>query len=390
MMNRIKLLQVAELVSDRVSYFEGTKKFASTGAVNDLEEIICDDVTYENKPSRADIVAKIDDVGFARMFATRKVFSVNEKNCDYIYSTGFAFCRPRKEFIFPRYLYHYINSHDFQSQKNILCSGATQKAITNEKIQSLDIPLPPIAEQKRIADILDKAAAIKAKREQVIAKLDELKQSTFESMFGDPIINQNEYPTKLLSELCIRIQIGPFGSQLHEKDYIENGIPVINPTHIKNGEIKPAASLTITTQKHRELSQYHLAQDDLIVGRRGEMGRCAVVKKEQVGWMCGTGSLFLQLDKTQVNALYLQNIMSSQSMRKHLESVAQGVTMANLNKDIVGGLSIQVPPLAKQQRFIEITKYAETVLSLFEESLAKIEITISSLQNQAFTTGFNA
>jgi type I restriction enzyme, S subunit len=286
----------------------------------------------------------------------------------------------------PKYLYLFLDKYVAKLREQAI--GGVIKYIKLGNLTDAKIPLPPLDEQMRIADILDKAAAIKAKREQVIAKLDELKQSTFESMFGDPIINQNEYPTKLLSELCIRIQIGPFGSQLHEKDYIENGIPVINPTHIKNGEIKPAASLTISTQKHRELSQYHLAQDDLIVGRRGEMGRCAVVKKEQAGWMCGTGSLFLQLDKTQVNALYLQNIMSSQSMRKHLESVAQGVTMANLNKDIVGGLSIQVPPLVKQQLFNEITKYAETVLSLFEESLAKIEITISSLQNQAFTTGF--
>ncbi|MEF1342121.1 restriction endonuclease subunit S, partial [Vibrio rotiferianus] len=130
---------------------------------------------------------------------------------------------------------------------------------------------------------------------------------------------------KSLSEIA-RIQIGPFGTQLHKQDYIENGIPLINPTHIVRGDIIPKNNLTISSEKHQELTEYHLKTGDIVMGRRGEMGRCAIVNEREDGWLCGTGSLFIRPSKTGVFSEYLNKLLSSGAIKKHLEGESQGAT----------------------------------------------------------------
>ena len=113
-----------------------------------------------------------------------------------------------------------------------------------------------------------------------------------------------------LSELSEKIQIGPFGSLLHKSDYIENGIPLINPSHIKGNKINPDLDLTISTEKYNSLESFIMYENDIVIGRRGEMGRCAVISKNENGWLCGTGSLFIRLLEN-MNSVYFCNFLSS-------------------------------------------------------------------------------
>lgn len=278
--------------------------------------------------------------------------------------------------------------HAFLSTKVIelrnRSQGAAQAVITREMLQDIEIPLPPLAEQQRITALLDTADRILKQRESAIAKLDKLAQSVFVEMFGDPVKNEKLYRCEVLADVCKRIQIGPFGTQLHEEDYVENGIPLVNPTHIKKGKIYPNSKLTISPVKHASLSQYHMQEDDIVLGRRGEMGRCAIVSKEQEKWLCGTGSLFFQLDKNKIHPLYLFSVMSSQSMRKHLESVAQGVTMANLNKEIVGKIKIPLPPMQDQLDYARINVISKNQFEILSLSIQNHTDLFSSLQHQSF------
>ena len=96
-----------------------------------------------------------------------------------------------------------------------------------------------------------------------------------------------------LGKISNNIQTGPFGSQLHKEDYVEEGIPLINPKHIKDQRIYPDWSVSITDEKLQDLPQYILTTEDIIMGRRGEMGRSAPITEQEKGWFCGTGSLFI-------------------------------------------------------------------------------------------------
>ncbi|WP_111828251.1 restriction endonuclease subunit S [Acinetobacter colistiniresistens] len=262
--------------------------------------------------------------------------------------------------------------------------GATMKHITRGKFLANKIPLPPLPEQRRIAAILDQADALRQKRRQAIEKLDQLLQATFIDMFGDPVSNPKGFDVKKLSEQVDLIQIGPFGTQLHQEDYIENGIPLINPSHIKNGKIVPNLKLSVSQSKYGELSQYHLKLNDVLLGRRGEMGRCAVVTQKEVGWLCGTGSLFLRPNVEKINPFFLEILLSSDSIKRYLENVSQGQTMANLNKTIVGSIPLIAPSIEIQNKFFLISEEINKMKTELENSKNQVNNLFQSLQNQAF------
>jgi type I restriction enzyme S subunit len=234
-------------------------------------------------------------------------------------------------------------------------NGATFKEVSKTIVEGFEIPLPPLKEQKRLAAILDKADAFRRKRQQAIQLADEFFRSVFLDMFGDPVNNSMGWKIEKLGDIA-KIQIGPFGTQLHKEDYIEGGIPLINPTHIVGNGIRPSMNLTVSNDKYLELPEYHLKVGDIVMGRRGEMGRCAVITEKENGWVCGTGSLYIRPAKTGVFSDYLDRLISGNSIKAWLESESQGATLPNLNKTIVGNIRVPVPSDDALERFSEIAK----------------------------------
>lgn len=171
------------------------------------------------------------------------------------------------------------------------------------------------------------------------------------------------------------IRIGPFGTALHKEDYINNGIPVINPQHIKNNSIIPSPKITVTQNKANELSSYQLKANDIIMGRRGEMGRAAAITEKESGWICGTGSIRFRL-KDEFDAEFYAKILSSPSVVHYLEEKATGTTMKNLNEKIVR--HIPVPKITRQTQ-VAITNRLENILSVCDS----IEQTINTVLQQA-------
>ncbi len=203
-------------------------------------------------------------------------------------------------------------------------------------------------------------------------------------MFGDPLTNQKNWEiSKLVNEIEL-IQIGPFGTQLHQEDYVENSIPLINPSHIRNGKIFPDNKLTVSEEKYHQLPQYHMKTNDVIVGRRGEMGRCAVVTERENGYLCGTGSLFLRMNEKNLNATFLSFILSSNSIKKLLENSSQGVTMANLNKKIVSEIPLIMPNIDLQSKFGEFVDSINLQKQRLKVQSKQQENLFQSLQQRAF------
>jgi type I restriction enzyme, S subunit len=262
--------------------------------------------------------------------------------------------------------------------------GTGVPTLNRNIIHEVSVLIPPIAQQKRIAAILDKAEELRALRRKALGELDALARSVFLEMFGDPVVNSKKMELKMMDECAEKIQIGPFGTQLHEEDYVENGIPAINPTHIRNRKIFPDSCFTVSLEKYEQLSQYHLKFNDVILGRRGEMGRCASILESEAGWLCGTGSLFIRPRQELLNSIYLSFFLSSQSIKKYLEKVSQGVTMANLNKTIVGNIPVLLPPLSLQQEFTRRVEAIEQLKATHRASLTQLDALFASLQHRAF------
>ena len=190
-----------------------------------------------------------------------------------------------------------------------------------------------------------------------------------------------------LGNLANDIQIGPFGSLLHKSDYIENGIPVINPSNIKNEKILPDHSITISEEKFYELKKYTLIEGDVIIGRRGEMGRSALVTNKENGWLCGTGSLFLKLNDCSESS-FITKYVRSKFFKDYLNNNSRGTTMKNLNATILA--KSPVPLLSKKEQY-QIVQEIESRLSVVDqleqtikENLQKAEALRQSILKKAF------
>lgn len=197
----MKLLKHIKIVSPGIVYFEGIRKYVATGDMDEVGNYSSVDVDYKGRPSRANQEAKFGDVIFARMAATVKVCEITKDDEKLIFSTGFCVLRPDKNKVESRYLYHYLKTHYFQRIKDSLCTGATQKAITNDKLEEIEFPLPHIDVQRHIAAILDKADAIRRKRQESILLIEEYLRSVFLDMFGDPAINPKRWDKAPIKEL---------------------------------------------------------------------------------------------------------------------------------------------------------------------------------------------
>ncbi|NMG73427.1 restriction endonuclease subunit S [Aromatoleum diolicum] len=148
------------------------------------------------------------------------------------------------------------------------------------------------------------------------------------------------------------LKTGPFGSALHKSDYIVGGIPLINPTHIKGGRLVPSTDVSVPHSIAAGLAEYRLNEGDIVMGRRGEMGRCAVVPGHAQDWICGTGSVVVKCSPAAMPA-YLQRFLTAPATVAALIGDSVGSTMINLNQGVLLDLDIPLAPLPEQKRIAD-------------------------------------
>lgn len=147
----------------------------------------------------------------------------------------------------------------------------------------------------------------------------------------------------LIHELCT----GPFGSVIHKEDYVSGGVPLVNPSHMINGRIEHDPDVSVSALMASKLATYQLSAGDVLLARRGEMGRYALVTEREAGWLCGTGSFFLKLFKA-YDRRFFGLTLEDPRLRRHLLGHSVGSTMTNLNQRVLLEAMVAVAPLAEQ------------------------------------------
>lgn len=286
----------------------------------------------------------------------RTVLYVKQSDETIIHGMNLLRLKARRDVINPAYAKYCFYGHPFRSQiRKITKKSVNQASFAVKDLKQIKLNIPALSEQNEIVMILDKIQQVLAHRIDELSKLDDLIKARFVEMFGDPVSNPYGYDKVALSDLA-DIKIGPFGSLLHKEDYIVGGHPLLNPSHIVDGRISPNNKLTISDEKYKELSAYQLKTGDVVMGRRGEMGRCAVVSEE--GFLCGTGSILIRT-KGEVTADYIQKTISFPSFKKTIEDMAVGQTMPNLNVPIVSSFEIIKPPIEVQDRYYALVEQVD-------------------------------
>ncbi|WP_321338758.1 restriction endonuclease subunit S [uncultured Cohaesibacter sp.] len=182
----------------------------------------------------------------------------------------------------------------------------------------------------------------------------------------------------LMVDILDELQTGPFGSSLKKSDYVVNGVPVINPASIVNEAIHPVTEMAVSQKTLERLASFKLQQGDIVMARRGEMGRCALVSDTEAGWLCGTGSLILRPSQL-LFARYLVLLIGSPYSRSYLTGSAVGATMQNLNQNILLSMPIGLPPEPEQRRIVAKVDELMALCDQLEAALTKTDTTRTRL-----------
>ena len=181
-----------------------------------------------------------------------------------------------------------------------------------------------------------------------------------------------------LKDIAVSIQTGPFGSQLHQSDYSEVGTPVVMPKDMIDGTIEESNIARVSEAHVNRLSRHKVMPGDILYSRRGDVGRCAIITEREAGWLCGTGCLKVQLDRSKVVPTFVFYILKRKDSVGWIENHAVGATMPNLNTEILKKLPITLPPLLEQRRIASILSAYD---NLIENNTRRIRLLEQMAEN---------
>ena len=254
-------------------------------------------------------------------------------------------------------------------------------------IEKQELNVPSIPEQQRIVSRIEELFSSLDNAVETLQKTKEQLEVYRQAVLKEAFNYSEVTDIVELQSIVDDIRIGPFGTMLHKSDYIDRGIPVINPQHIKNQEIHPSTHVSISEGKANELSTYKLRINDVIMGRRGEMGRTAAVTTIEAGWICGTGSIIVRL-KPEYDAVFYAQMLSSPDTVHYLKEKSTGTTMNNLNEDIVKHIPIPNITTKKQKKIKEAldtkTSVCDNIEQTVNTALAQAEAMRQSILKEAF------
>lgn len=356
-------------------YIDLTAVDQSTKAIVGAREVACGEA-----PSRARQLVATDDILVSTVRPNLNgVAKVNAEHNGATASTGFCVLRPRPNLLCSSYLFHWVKSPQFVADMVRKATGASYPAVSDRIILESPISTPAIAEQRRIAAILDQADALRAKRREALAQLDNLTQSIFIEMFGDPVRNERGWPIKkfgvvgtldrgvskhrprnapeLLDGVHPLVQTGEVSNC---DGYIRDFTHTYSDLGLKQSKIWPAGTLCITIAANiakTGILTFDACFPDSVVGFRADDP--ATVEFVRV-WLS-----FLQ---------------------KALEDSAPESAQKNINLAILRGLNIPAPSLVLQQTFATRNQSVEALKARHREALQELDLLFAALQHRAFNS----
>jgi len=262
-------------------------------------------------------------------------------------SSEFHVVRPNPELVDERYLLHFLRQDRVrvEGERRMTGSGG-QRRVPPAFLKELKLPLPPLDDQRRIAAILDQADALRAKRRQALAYLDDLSQSTFLDMFGDPLKNPLGWDAATIGEVCTRVTDGEHKTPRRS----EAGVPLLSARSIQRGWIDFSATDFIDDGEYELLRKRIEPQiDDVLISCSGTIGRVARVGA--VSRFAMVRSAALVRPGALVSAAFLEQLLATPSMNRLMNARANSSAQANLFQNQIKALPVVIPPLEAQRRF---------------------------------------
>lgn len=187
-----------------------------------------------------------------------------------------------------------------------------------------------------------------------------------------------------LGDISKNIQTGPFGSQLHQSDYSECGIPVVMPKDLVGGKISEESIARVDKTHVERLCRHKIEVGDILYSRRGDVGRCAHVTKKEEGWLCGTGCLRVTIDSEKADSRFVFFQLQHPDTVGWVEKHAVGATMLNLNTTILSSVPIRLPALEIQKRIADILSAYDDLIENNQKQIKLLEEAARRLYKEWF------
>lgn len=287
------------------------------------------------------------------------------------------------------YLLHFLRQPHMVAFASSRTSGANLPRLSPSELASFEVPLPPLKEQKQIADILDKADGIRRKRRDALTYIDRLIQSEFLRTVG-PMADGFETWTELrIEDLAASrkgaMRTGPFGSTLKHSEFVESGIAVLGIDNAVRNRFGWDQRRFITQDKYAELQSYRVHPGDVLVTIMGTIGRSAVVP-DDIPLAINTKHLAcITVDRSKAEPEFLAHaIHRHPDVLRQLNSAGRGAIMTGLNLGIIKRINLRVPPLKLQREFTDVLAKLRVVEDRMTASHEQVEELFSSLVTRAF------
>ncbi len=389
------LSEIGELVEPVSSWApecddpDGLFSYIDLSAVDQHDKIIASarEIVCVEAPSRARQVVREGDILVSTVRPNLNAVARVPSELDgATASTGFCVLRPRAGQLDSHYLYQWVKSPRFVSDMVRKTTGASYPAVSDRTVRESLIPLPPLPEQRRIAEILDKADELRTKRRAAVAKLDTLTQSIFLDMFGDPATNPKGWPeTASLGEVADIVSGITKGRQLNGK--VARLVPYLAVINVQD------RALNLTTVKmieatEEEIARYRLQRGDLLLTEGGDpdkLGRGTLWGDELPECIHQNHVFRVRLTSRVVEPLFLEWLIgSTRGKRYFLRSAKQTTGIATINMTQLRGFPLLLPPVELQREFARRLAAVESVEGTQLTSLARLNGAFASLQHRAF------
>lgn len=293
---------------------------------------------------------------------------------------GWLHLKKREQNVDDNYFYHLLGSDVVYAKFKRLAAGATVKNLNIDLVSGVDVPLPPLPEQQRIAAILDKADSLRSKRQEAIRLADEFLRAVFADMFGDPAANDKGLPVRLLGDVC----------RFYAGNSLPRGEPFDGQTdgilHIKVGDMNLPGNET-DIHVAREWSSSGAGgivapEGAILIPKRG--GAIATNKKRVLLRSCALDPNLMAIGPGDE---LRQEVLLEWFKQFDLTSISSGSAVPQLNKGDLAPLKITVPPLAMQDRFVQVARKVKSMLARQGEQLALIQSASAALTANLLGTG---
>ena len=275
-----------------------------------------------------------------------------------------------------RYLVRVLENYDVTPW----ITGSTRAKLTKAGASKIQIPLPPLAEQKRIARILDAADTLRAKRREALAQLDTLLQSTFLDMFGDPVTNPMGWEKPRLEDLCKKVIDCPHSTPR----WTGSGVVCLRTSNLGKGEWNWADTRFVTEEDYTERTRRsEVLPNDIILSREGTVGVLALVD-EGMRLCMGQRLVQLRVNDSQLDPRFLLNLLLHDLAPERLSRLMAGSTSKHLNVKELRKLPVLLPPLDIQHRFSAIAESVEQQKTRQRAHLTELDTLFATLQSCAF------